>query len=144
MTHVEIEQRIEAAAELVWDCYLGSRSEELAIGVYAESIVIEGSGAGSVRVSQLLGGAGVIRERIDVLDDKNMVCHYSVIERGPLPYGDYRGQINVTPQGPDACILKLQADFTPIGMTEEESTELYMQNNLQGIARMKTLIGIPE
>ena len=71
-----------------------------------------------------------------------MHCSYSVIERGPLPFADYRGQIDVTADGPDACVLKLQADYSPDGMSEQESIDLYLQNNHAGIAKMKVLLGI--
>jgi len=142
MTHVEIEERIGASAESVWDCFLGSRSKEMAIGVYAESIEIEGEGEGSIRTSQLLGGAGQIKERIDMLDEDNFVCHYSVIERGPMPFADYKGKIILTPDGADACIVKLQAEFTPVGVSEQDSIDMYMANNHGGIAKMKTMLGV--
>ena len=142
MAHVEIEQRIEASAENVWDCYLGSRAEELAIGVYAESITTTGQGVGAVRTSVLLGGAGILRERIDVFDALSFVCRYSIIERGPLPFADYKGQISISPQGASACVLKLQADFTPVGLSEADSISLYLANNHAGIARMKLFLGI--
>ena len=142
MTHIEIEQRINAPAAAVWDCYLGSRAEELAIGVYADRITTQGQGQGSVRTSQLLGGAGVIKERIDEFDEHNMLCRYSLIDRGPMPFADYTGTIKVTPDGDNTCILRLEADYTPVGMSEAESINLYRQNNLGGIAAMKTLLGI--
>lgn len=142
MTHVEIEERIEAPAEAVWDCFLGSRSHEMAIGVYAESIETEGEGEGAIRTSQLLGGVGEIRERIDVFDEENFLCRYSVIDRGPMPFADYRGQIRITPDGPGACIVNLQADYTPEGMSEQDSIDMYMANNHGGIAKMKELLGI--
>lgn len=143
MTHVEIEERIQAPAEDVWDCYLGSRAEELAVGVYAERISTEGEGVGSVRTSILLDGAGVIRERIDEFDAQNLHCGYSVIDPGPLPFSNYRGQIDVTRDGPGACILKLQADYSPpAGVSEQESIDLYLRNNHGGIAKLKALLGL--
>ena len=142
MTHVEIEESVAAPGEDVWDCYLGSRAEELAIGIYAESIVTEGAGVGSVRISKLLGGAGEVRERLDMLDEENLICRYSVIERGPLPFADYKGEITIIREGPTACTIKLKADFTPVGMSEADSVALYMRNNHAGIAKMKKLLGI--
>lgn len=142
MVHIAFEQNVNAPAAAVWDCYLGSRAEELAIGVYAESIVTEGSGVGSVRVSKLLGGAGTLRERIDDLDEKNFLCRYSVIDRGPMPFADYKGQVKITPTGPDSCILKLQADFVAVGVSEQQSIAMYLDNNLKGIAKMKMLLGV--
>lgn len=143
MTHVEIEERIEASAEAVWDCLLGSRSAELAIGIYAESVEIDGEGVGSIRTSQLLGGAGTIRERIDQLDEAGFLCRYSVVDRGPLPFADYRGQIKLTPEGADACVVKLEADFTPAGMSEQDSVDLYLSNNHGAIAKIREFLGLP-
>lgn len=142
MTQVEIVERIEAPAEQVWDCYLGSRAEELAIGIYAESVSTEGQGAGAVRTSVLLGGTGTIRERIETFDPETFSCSYRVIDRGPLPFADYLGQIRITPEGVHACVLKLQAHFTPVGMSEQASIALYLQNNHAGIARMKSFLGV--
>jgi len=143
MTHVEIEERINAPAEDVWDCYLGSRAEELAVGVYAESITTEGQGIGSVRTSILLNGEGVVKERIDEFDEQTLHCGYSVIDPGPMPFSNYRGQIDVTRDGPNACFLKLQADYLPpAGVTEQESIDLYLQNNKGGIAKLKVLLGL--
>ncbi len=142
MTHVEIEEKIAASAEDVWDCFLGSRAEELAIGVYAESIVTEGEGVGAVRVSTLLGGMGVIRERLDVLDPDRFFCRYSLIEPGPLPFSNYQGQITITALDDNNCILKLQADFVPRGVDEADSIAFYRQNNLKGISKMKSFLGI--
>lgn len=143
MTHVEIEERIEASAEAVWDCLLGSRSAELAIGIYAESVEIDGEGVGSIRTSQLLGGAGTIRERIDQLDEAGFLCRYSVVDRGPLPFADYRGQIKLIPEGADACVVKLEADFTPAGMSEQDSVDLYLSNNRGAIAKIREFLGLP-
>lgn len=142
MTHVEIEERIEAPADDVWDCYVGSRGEELARGIYAESATTEGEGVGAVRTSVLLDGAGTIRERIVEFDTENYVCRYLVIERGPLPFADHQGLIQITPLGASACLLKLTADFTPDGMSEQESIDLYLQNNHGGIDKLKTMLGV--
>ncbi len=142
MTTAVIEERIEAAAEKVWNCYLGSDGKKMTIGVYAESVEEEGEGVGMVRTSVLLNGAGILKERIEEFDEERFYCRYSVIERGPMPFADHQGQITVTPDGPDACILKLQADFTPAGMPEQDCIDLYMKNNYGGIERMKEIIGI--
>lgn len=142
MVHIGFEQNVNAAAAEVWDCYMGSRALELATGVYAESITVEGEGVGSVRVSKLLGGGGTLRERLDALDEKNFHCKYSVIERGAMPFADYKGEIKVTPTGPNTCILRLQADFTAVGMGEQQCIALYLDNNLKGIAKMKAMLGL--
>jgi hypothetical protein len=141
VTHADREERVDAPAEVVWDCFVGTRGEELAVGVYAESVTTEGQGVGMVRTSRLPGG-GTIRERIEEFDPKALVCRYRVIERGPLPFANHRGTIEVTPLGPASCMVKLAADFEPEGMSEQESIALYLDNNRAGIAKLKRMLGV--
>src|SRR5690606_14095842 len=103
MVHVALEQSVNTSAENVWELYMGARALEIAIGVYAESAVTEGEGVGMVRITKLLNGAGTIRERVDALDEKKFHCKYSVLERGPFPYSNYTGQLDITPTGPKSC-----------------------------------------
>lgn len=142
MTHAEVEAVVDAAAEDVWDCFVGSRGEELAIGVYAESVSSTGKGVGMLRTSVLLGGIGVIRERIEEWDPERFVCAYRLVERGPMPFADHRGRITLTPLGPARCHVRLEADFRAVDMSEAEAVAMYQANNTAGIARMKQFLGI--
>ena len=137
MTNVKIEERINAPAKDVWECLF---DPELVIGVYAETVDIKGSGEGAIRTSKLLGDNGTIVERIDVFDEQNWLCRYSVIDRGPMPFKDYTGLIKITPTGQNSCIVKLEGNFVAIGMSEQESIDLYMQNNHTALCKVKKML----
>lgn len=140
MVHAQIEQRVEAAAELVWDCYVGGRAEDLVVGVFAERLETDGSGVGTVRTTYLRDDAGFIRERIELFDEENLTCAYVLLDAGPLPYATYQGKFRIERDGPDACIIHHQSEFTPIGMTDAEGTAFYKEFNLAGIDKIRELL----
>ena len=142
MTHVEIEESIDAPAAAVWECFFSASADDIAIGAYAESVTTKGEGEGAIRTTVLLDGVGTVVERLDLVDEKRGICRYTVLERGPLPFDKYTGQISVTPVGAITCILKLQGDFVPIGLTEKECKDIYYRNNYGVVAKVREMLGL--
>jgi hypothetical protein len=141
MPKVEFAARVEAPADVVWNCFRGPDRNRLAIGTYAQAIQQEGEGVGSIKTTVLLGG-GVIKERFESIDEKERHWTYRVIDNGPLPFTDYIGEVRITPCGPDACAVKFQATFTPLGTDEGDGVSIYKSNCLKGIARLKEILGL--
>lgn len=142
MIHVEIDEPVAAPAEAVWDCYVGSRAEELVVSLFAERFAMEGEGPGAVRTTWLPDGSAIV-ERIESIDHDRLTCTYTVVDSGPFPFADYRGRIAIERDGADSCIVRLAADFTATGMTDEDAADQYRQHNLAGIAQIRELLGAP-
>jgi len=120
--------------------FVAARAEELVVSLFAKGLAMDETAEGLVRTTFLPDG-GVVRERLDFLDNENFTCRYTVVERGPLPYKSYRGGIRLEPHGDDACFVNLHSDFEPIGMGEEEAAAFYRKFNLDGVNKIREILG---
>lgn len=145
MVNADTAKRIEAPADRVWQILTGKEMIELITSIYGESAVFDNgaegpaaAGAGAILTTTLKDGKGTIRERIEDIDDGERCMKYRVIDVGPFPFADYRGQMSVTPSGPDACNVVFMTSFVSVGVPEAESTQVWLGNNnnmLEGLSK---------
>lgn len=129
MPSVELAGRIEAPAEDIWEVMVGSGKEELLTTLYADKVEMDGDGAGSIVTTTLKAGAGVIKEQILESNPEDMVLRYQLVDSGPLPYGNYRGQIRIIPSGNNACTVTFECHFVPVGIDSEIATKVWREHN---------------
>jgi len=139
MVKVQIAERVNAPAAEVWRLFVSDRAEELVVSLFAEKLTMENTEAGLVRTTFLPDGA-VVKERLDFLDEKNFVCRYTVIERGPLPYKSYRGGIRLEKDGENACVVNLHSEFEPLGMSDDDAAGFYRKFNLDGVNKIREIL----
>lgn len=140
MVKVQIVERVNAPATEVWRLFVSDRAEELVVSLFAKAMTMKETDEGLVRTTILQDGA-VVKERLDFLDERNFVCRYTVIERGPLPYKSYRGGIRLEPVGTDACVVNLHSEFEPLGMSDEDAAAFYRKFNLDGVNKIREILG---
>ncbi|MCG2842625.1 SRPBCC family protein [Sandaracinobacter sp. RS1-74] len=115
-------ERIEAPADAVWR-YVGwhgvAELDQYSGGLFRR-IEFHGDepSVGIVKIIHPIEGLP-IHERMDAFDAGTRTYRYSLLDVGSLPVTDYRGLVKVTPAGPDACHLKIECQFTAVGVTEE-------------------------
>lgn len=66
-----------------------------------------------------------IVERLDEVNAADRTYRYRLLDVGSMPITDYTGYVRVTPAGPDACHLKIECNFTPVDVTEQEWREIW-------------------
>jgi len=140
MVKVQLRERVDAPASEVWRLFVTDRAEELVVSLFAKGLAMDETADGLVRTTFLPDG-GVVRERLDFIDNENFTCRYTVVERGPLPYKSYRGGIRLEPLSDDACYVNLHSDFEPLGMGDEEAAAFYRKFNLDGVNKIRELLG---
>lgn len=133
--------RIPVAADLVWEV-VGDIASPVPGGGAIERIEVQGAGEGAIRTFHLTGGA-TITERIETHDASDRRYTYRIIDSGPLPYTRYLGAAEVTPAGPDACVLSWAAMADPVEADTDilrPALEANLDSALQAVAahfRMK-------
>lgn len=106
--------RIAAPADAVW-AVVGDLASLVPGGGMVERAVVKGEGVGAIRTFHLPGDARVV-ERIESHNPAQRRYTYRIIDSGPLPFTDYVGAAEITPDGPGACRLAWSADFAAEGM----------------------------
>ncbi|WP_299322557.1 SRPBCC family protein [Parasphingopyxis sp.] len=146
MVEAVIAKRIEAPADDVWALVNWKGCEALMpIPGQMDSVRFEGDGPGARRIFALdqerLGGGSIVEELV-FIDPKHRFYQYIIADNGPLPWTDYKGEIRVTPCGPDACALKFAVEITPLDMSDEECRNIFITHCLMDVARIKDHLGI--
>jgi len=140
MVQAIIAKRIEAPASEVWALVNWKGCEALMpIPGQMENVRFEGDGVGAHRIFEVnkerLGGGFIVEELVSINSDK-MFYEYCMPDNGPLPWTDYKGEIRVTPCGPDACAIKFTVDITPVGVPDEECRNIFITHCLMDVARI--------
>jgi polyketide cyclase/dehydrase/lipid transport protein len=141
MATAELAIRFAARADTVWSMLTGPNMVKLLLDTYASKVDVEGDGpeAGATLVTTLRGG-GVVRERVESLDNAERCMTYRVLDAGPLPYAHYRGEVRAEPSGPDGCVVSLQCTFIPVGMTEAAAREYWLDHNRRVMETLRDLV----
>lgn len=88
-----------------------------------DSVTFEGEGPGAKRIfainNERLGGGFIVEELVSI-DETHRSYEYRMADNGPLPWTGYIGEISVTPCGALACAIRLSADITSVGVSDEE------------------------
>jgi len=142
MAHAELAMRLTAPADRVWDVLTGPEIVRIILDEYAADVQVAGDGppgAGSVLVTTLREG-GVVRERVEAVDHEERSMRYRVLDAGPLPYANYRGEARVQPCGDDACVVSFACSFIPVDSTEADATRHWLDHNRQVLAALSRFV----
>jgi hypothetical protein len=141
MASHELAMRFAAPADRVWAALTGPELLQLILDTYASKVEIDtcAPGAGTVVVTTLRDG-GTIRERMESLDPEERCMRYRVLDAGPLPYANYRGEARVQPCGPDACVVSFQCSFIPVDTSEAEAKRFWLDHNVYVLTALKRRI----
>jgi hypothetical protein len=114
-------RRFDAPATAVWEYVSWNGMVKLAGSGLFEKVEFEGGGTriGSIKTLHI-GQSLPIRERLEALDESGMSYVYRIVDNGPLPITNYRGEVRVTPCGPKACVLVIAHEFIAVGIDESE------------------------
>lgn len=129
METVEMATKIEAPAARVWQLCADFANIRLVRG-FVERVEASGTGVGATRTYHLkseIGGSYVV-ERLDRLDDRDRIMEYSIVDNGALPWTGYHGFIQVTPAGPDACMIVIRSKFIPVGIEPADLIKISRSN----------------
>jgi hypothetical protein len=139
-TH-ELAMRFVAPADRLWTALTGPELLQLMLETYASKVEIDTStpGAGTVVVTTLREG-GTVCERMESLDAAERCMRYRVLDAGPLPYANYRGEARVQPCGPDACVVSFQCSFIPVERSEAEAKRYWLDHNTHVLTELKRRI----
>ncbi|MYN26492.1 SRPBCC family protein [Duganella levis] len=89
------------------------------------------------RVRTLANPAGeAIVERLETFNDKERYYSYSIL-KAPFPARDYLATLRVTPQGDSASVVEWSGSFTPVGVSEQEITQLFHGIYTDGLQALK-------
>src|SRR5262245_55334275 len=141
MANAELAMRIAAPADEVFAALTGPELMQLMLATYAEKVEIDSAapGAGTVVVTTLRKG-GVVRERVESIDAEERCMRYRVLDAGPLPYANYRGEARVQPCGNDASVVSFQCSFVPVDSSEAEAKRFWLDHNTHVLTELKRRI----
>lgn len=131
-TQAELVVRVDAPAETVWSLLSGPDIRDIVIGLYAREMVIDGT----VMTTTLLDG-GIVRERIQSVDPAARRLTYCVLDRGPFPYDDYTGEMQVRPLHAEHCEVRFACRYVPVGMPATDSNRIWREHNTAVMASVK-------
>ena len=144
MLTVEIARRINAPADKAWQ-FIGDFSGDVLSRGYATRVEATGHGIGALRTYYLdpkIGGGSVV-ERLVEQDNIERVLGYDMVDYGLIPWAGYRGRIQVTPAGSNACIFRIHTEFLPIDPDKgEELCQLSRGNIEMYIAHLEAALGL--
>jgi hypothetical protein len=145
MSIVGLATRIEAPARAVWDHISWEGMRCLAGGRLIERVEFAEprNQVGSLKTYYIATGLPVVVKLLE-LDDAAMTYRYRIVDDGSaLPGTDYVGCLRITPCGPQACHLKIEASVTPIGVTEEEFRRIWTEMEWINVNDVRKLVERP-
>lgn len=128
MVQADLAIRFDVPAERLWGVINGAEIVPVLLESYAAKVELDASGAQPILITTLRSGE-VIRERIDSVDHEERSLKYRVLDAGPLPYANYRGEARVQPCGDKACVLSFQCSFIAVGVSEVEARDHWVEHN---------------
>lgn len=114
---VEVVEEVAAPIERAWPAFadFASVGELMPPG----SVEVEGSGVGAIR--SITAPGGVIRERLETLDDAGRTFSYAIInDDAPLPLSAYLATVRLQAISADRCKVHWSSEFEPRGVPEEQ------------------------
>jgi hypothetical protein len=139
MVHADLAMRFNAPADRVWTVLTGPEMVPLLLESYAEKVEFESTGTRPVFVTTLRSG-GVIRERLELVDQEERHLQYRVLDAGPLPYANYTGEGRVQPCGDKACVLSFQCRFIAVEVSEAEALDHWTEHNRHVMATLRKFV----
>jgi hypothetical protein len=138
---VGLATRIEAPAQTVWEHINFEGMACLAGGRLIQRVEFDSprNRVGSIKTYYTEKWLPV-RVKLLEVDEEERMYRYRIVDDGSaMPGTDYLACLRVTPAGPDACHLKIEVSFTPIGVTDEDFRAIWtqMENiNVEDIRRL--------
>jgi hypothetical protein len=144
MANAELSMRFAASADRVWSALTGAELIPVLLETYAANIEIDGGapGAGAILVTTLRKG-GTVREKIESIDNEERVMKYRVLDAGPLPYANYRGEARVQPAGPNGAVVSFQCSFVPVDLSEDDARQYWTDHNTKVLNALRTVLEKP-
>ena len=141
MANVELATRIAASADKVWATFAGPEMVQLLLECYAAKVEVEtDETAGVATFVTTLRSGGVLRERMESLDHAERCMKYRVLDAGPLPYANYRGEARVQPCGTDACVVSFQCSFIPVDASEHDARQHWLDHNHKVLETLREFV----
>jgi hypothetical protein len=141
MANVELAMRIAASADKVWATIAGPEMVQLLLECYAAKVEVEtDETAGVATFVTTLRSGGVVRERMESLDHAERCMKYRVLDAGPLPYANYRGEARVQPCGTDACVVSFQGSFIPVDASEHDARQHWLDHNHKVLETLREFV----
>lgn len=139
MTRVSMSMDLKVPADKVWDM-IGSFNALPEWHPAVEKSEIEGDGKGSIRTLHLAGG-GTIRERLERIDDEDMVYSYSIVS-GPLPVINYVSTLRLhESEDGKGCTVEWESDFQPMGVPENDAVNAITGVYEAGLKNLQKMFG---
>lgn len=143
MPIITVAERIEAPADAVWDHINWHGVERLTGGLF-KAVAFFGDLPEPGVTKRLYFESGLpVLERLEWVDAEDRAYGYRVIDAGSLPVTDYTGYVRVTPCGSGACYLKIESEFTPVLVSEEEWKATWRAMELSLIDQVRALVCAP-
>ena len=137
MANVELAMRFKAPADRMWALLTGPELVPVLLETYAEKVEMDAAGT---TLTTTLRSGGVVREKIESVDPVERCMKYRVLDPGPLPYANYRGEARVQPSGPDACVVSFQCNFIPVDMPEAEAKAYWINHNTKVMGTLRKVV----
>lgn len=123
---------LPVAADRVWQLIGGFNALPDWLPYIPHSELSEG---GRVRTLANPAGESIV-ERLETFNDKERYYSYSIL-KAPFPARDYLATLRVTPQGDSASLVEWSGSFTPVGVSEQEITQLFHGIYTDGLQALK-------
>ena len=139
MTTVNVSETVAASADAVWGVmsdFGGIEPNEM-----ISSCTVEGSGVGAVRTIGLNGGGEVI-ERLESQDDGALKFSYAIINKSPLPVGNYISTVKISDAGNGSTNVDWSSTFDAMGAPEADVIKLIQGVYKVGIQRVRSKLGV--
>ncbi len=131
MAHTTASLEVPVSADRAWQLIGGFNSLPDWLPYIPGSDVTEG---GRLRHLRTVDG-DVIVERLEAFDNKARSYTYSIV-KAPFPAKDYVATIRVREAaGRQASVIEWSGSFTPVGVSDEEVTQLFQGRRAEGPRR---------
>ena len=139
MVSVKVSERVEAAAEQVWDLFRDFGGvQRFSAGI--DKVEVSGAGIGAVRTLSLPGGLS-LQERLEAFDERGRRLQYAIVA-GPIPVSNYLATIEVKDEGPKACRIDWSSHFEPKGISDDQGRAMIEGVYKGGIQGVKKALGV--
>ena len=133
-----ITERVAAPIDRVWEVLSDfSAMQKRTAGL--TRFTVEGSGAGAVRTFQI-GDGPIMRERLEIFDPDRYYFAYALLP--PAFMENYLGDVQLNPDGPDACFIVWSGRCTVASAEEAAERRVFLENVYRnGIAWARKELG---
>jgi hypothetical protein len=121
MGQARVEDEIAVSADVLWEL-LRDFGGVQRWNPTLRSCELDKPGIGGVRTIKM--GEVTVREQLEKLDDGAKALSYSIVE-APVPVRNYLATIEVAEAGPSRSRIVWSSTFEPVGMTDEQATQLF-------------------